>query len=256
MRHVKLRPAQGIDATALRRLIRTAYADIKRQLEAGDDRRVASVLSGPTPHPTRVVESRNMKRRLSPREKKENEYDRDRIVRGWNSGAAFRKKWHKKEQDAQQAFRRTERVAVAQAARSISVEDAERPIRRRELKRSRPATVRESVLAKTARRERSHGAKAARDAYVQRARTTSIESALGRVMGTRVVGPPKQLWDVLGFVLSSPELRHDPGEVKAFLAQHPGWMAQLRAWRNAILVERGRLPKRSASKGKRSRPAR
>jgi hypothetical protein len=37
MRHVKLRPAEGIDATALRRLIRTAYADIKRQLEAETD---------------------------------------------------------------------------------------------------------------------------------------------------------------------------------------------------------------------------
>ena len=37
MRHVKLRPAQGIDATALRRLIRAAYTDIKRQLEAETD---------------------------------------------------------------------------------------------------------------------------------------------------------------------------------------------------------------------------
>jgi hypothetical protein len=197
-----------------------------------------------------------MKRRLSPREKKENEYDRDRIVRGWNSGAAFRKKWRRKEQAAQQAFRRAQHVADAQAVRAISVDDAERPIRRRQLKRSRPATVRESVLSKKARREPSHGAKATRDAYLQRSRTTSIESALGRVMGTRVVGPPKRLWDVLGFVLSSEELRHDPGEVKAFLAQHPAWMAQLREWRNAILVDRRRLPRRSDRKGRRSRPAR
>jgi hypothetical protein len=37
MRHVKLRPAEGVDATALRGLIRSAYADIKRQLEAETD---------------------------------------------------------------------------------------------------------------------------------------------------------------------------------------------------------------------------
>src|SRR5512145_2426801 len=37
MRHVKLRPAEDIDATALRGLIRTAYADIKRRLEAETD---------------------------------------------------------------------------------------------------------------------------------------------------------------------------------------------------------------------------
>ena len=34
MRHVKLTPAEAIDATALRGLIRSAYADIKRRLEA------------------------------------------------------------------------------------------------------------------------------------------------------------------------------------------------------------------------------
>lgn len=34
MRHVKLRPAEAIDANALRRLILAAYADIKRRLEA------------------------------------------------------------------------------------------------------------------------------------------------------------------------------------------------------------------------------
>lgn len=33
MRHVKLRPGDGVDATALRGLIHTAYADIKRRLE-------------------------------------------------------------------------------------------------------------------------------------------------------------------------------------------------------------------------------
>ena len=37
MRHVKLRPAEDIDATALTGLIRAAYADIKRQLKAGTD---------------------------------------------------------------------------------------------------------------------------------------------------------------------------------------------------------------------------
>ena len=34
MRHVKLRPAEYVDATALKGLIRAAYADIKRRLEA------------------------------------------------------------------------------------------------------------------------------------------------------------------------------------------------------------------------------
>ena len=34
MRHVKLRPAEDKDAGALRGLIHTAYADIKRRLEA------------------------------------------------------------------------------------------------------------------------------------------------------------------------------------------------------------------------------
>lgn len=34
MRHVKLRPAQGVDASALMGLIHTAYADIKRRLAA------------------------------------------------------------------------------------------------------------------------------------------------------------------------------------------------------------------------------
>jgi hypothetical protein len=37
MRHVKLRPAEGVDAAALARLIRAAYADIKRRLEAEAD---------------------------------------------------------------------------------------------------------------------------------------------------------------------------------------------------------------------------
>ena len=37
MRHVKLRPAEDVDATALRGLIRTAYADIKRRLAADTD---------------------------------------------------------------------------------------------------------------------------------------------------------------------------------------------------------------------------
>jgi hypothetical protein len=36
MRHVKLRPAEDVDATALKRLIHAAYADIKRRLKAGD----------------------------------------------------------------------------------------------------------------------------------------------------------------------------------------------------------------------------
>jgi hypothetical protein len=34
MRHVKLRPEEDIDAGALRSLIQTAYADIKRRLRA------------------------------------------------------------------------------------------------------------------------------------------------------------------------------------------------------------------------------
>jgi hypothetical protein len=34
MRHVKLRPGEKVDASALRGLIRAAYADIKRRLEA------------------------------------------------------------------------------------------------------------------------------------------------------------------------------------------------------------------------------
>jgi hypothetical protein len=34
MRHVKIRPERGIDATALRKLVDTAYADMKRRLRA------------------------------------------------------------------------------------------------------------------------------------------------------------------------------------------------------------------------------
>jgi hypothetical protein len=34
MRHVKLRPGQDVDATALRQLIETAFADMKRRLRA------------------------------------------------------------------------------------------------------------------------------------------------------------------------------------------------------------------------------
>jgi hypothetical protein len=34
MRHVKLRPEEDVDAAALGRLIRAAYVDIKRRLEA------------------------------------------------------------------------------------------------------------------------------------------------------------------------------------------------------------------------------
>jgi hypothetical protein len=37
MRHVKLRPDEPIDAKALRRLIHTAYADIRRRLKAETD---------------------------------------------------------------------------------------------------------------------------------------------------------------------------------------------------------------------------
>ena len=37
MRHVKLRPSKDIDASALRSLIHTAYADIKRRLMADPD---------------------------------------------------------------------------------------------------------------------------------------------------------------------------------------------------------------------------
>jgi hypothetical protein len=37
MRHVKLRPAEDVDADALRGLIHTAYADIKRRLKAETD---------------------------------------------------------------------------------------------------------------------------------------------------------------------------------------------------------------------------
>jgi hypothetical protein len=35
MRHVKLYPQRGVDAAALSELIRSAYADMKRRLEAG-----------------------------------------------------------------------------------------------------------------------------------------------------------------------------------------------------------------------------
>lgn len=35
MRHVKLRPAETVDVSALRALIYAAYADIKQRLEAG-----------------------------------------------------------------------------------------------------------------------------------------------------------------------------------------------------------------------------
>jgi hypothetical protein len=34
MRHVKLRPEEDVDATALRQLIETAFADMKRRLRA------------------------------------------------------------------------------------------------------------------------------------------------------------------------------------------------------------------------------
>jgi hypothetical protein len=37
MRHVKLRPGEDVNASALAGLIRNAYADIKRRLEAGTD---------------------------------------------------------------------------------------------------------------------------------------------------------------------------------------------------------------------------
>lgn len=37
MRHVKLNPSEDVDASALTGLIRTAYADIKRRLEAEND---------------------------------------------------------------------------------------------------------------------------------------------------------------------------------------------------------------------------
>ncbi|HEY7764812.1 MAG TPA: DUF1801 domain-containing protein, partial [Aestuariivirgaceae bacterium] len=37
MRHVKLRPSREVDASALTGLIRTAYTDIKRRLEAEGD---------------------------------------------------------------------------------------------------------------------------------------------------------------------------------------------------------------------------
>ena len=37
MRHVKLSPSEDVDATALTGLIRTAYADMKRRLEAEGD---------------------------------------------------------------------------------------------------------------------------------------------------------------------------------------------------------------------------
>ena len=37
MRHVKLRPAEDVNASALRSLIRSAYADIKRRLQADAD---------------------------------------------------------------------------------------------------------------------------------------------------------------------------------------------------------------------------
>src|SRR5437764_5106753 len=36
MRHVKLRPESQVDATALMKLIETAYADMKRRLKAGE----------------------------------------------------------------------------------------------------------------------------------------------------------------------------------------------------------------------------
>jgi len=35
MRHVKLRPGHDVDATALRRLIESAYTDVKERLKAG-----------------------------------------------------------------------------------------------------------------------------------------------------------------------------------------------------------------------------
>jgi hypothetical protein len=35
MRHVKLRPEYDVEATALRKLIETAYTDMKRRVEAG-----------------------------------------------------------------------------------------------------------------------------------------------------------------------------------------------------------------------------
>ena len=35
MRHVKLRPDHGVEAVALRKLIETAYTDMKRRLKAG-----------------------------------------------------------------------------------------------------------------------------------------------------------------------------------------------------------------------------
>jgi hypothetical protein len=34
MRHVKLRPERDVDATALMKLIKTSYADMKRRLKA------------------------------------------------------------------------------------------------------------------------------------------------------------------------------------------------------------------------------
>jgi hypothetical protein len=187
-----------------------------------------------------------LKARLTPREKKENAYDRDHVTLGYNSGTAFRKTWRKKETAEERSFRRAWHKAEADLVRATEPEelDPESSVRRCRIKKHRPPTVRELLEKKVTRRARSHGLKKERATVASARQDASVQGFLESVLRTKVVGALEQLHSIERYVLRrAADDRLSSEVVMDYLTRHPQWLRRLRTWRNAFLASRGALPK-------------
>jgi hypothetical protein len=184
-----------------------------------------------------------MKRKLTPQEKKAHRYDRDHVTRGWHSAAAFRKRWRKKETAAEQAYRRKWHALEARLVHSVDPE-AEYPegeARRRQVRKSRPPSVRELLDANVASRRDRHSLKARGAAARAAAHERDMVSVLTERVRKKFIGSPSRLRDLPSVVAAVRGL--DRSVVSDFLAAHPDWLVKLRQWRRANLVRLGVVPK-------------
>ncbi|HEX9726250.1 MAG TPA: hypothetical protein VGC53_18380 [Vicinamibacteria bacterium] len=192
-----------------------------------------------------------MKRKLSPQEKKRLAYDRDHVSLGWHSASSFRKGWRKKEAAAEQAHRRAWSVATQGMAQSKDPDFVypEGRIRRTNVRKTKPPSVRELVATKLERRLHSHGLKAERAKTHAASTAAALERFLGDLLKMKVVARMERLRNIENFVAEEAKaVGWTAKMVTNYLRKHPIWETRLRKWRRALLERKGVVQKRKTNR--------
>ena len=174
-----------------------------------------------------------MERRFTPQEKKQNRYDRDHVMRGWNTGTKYRKKLRLKKDLAERSLRRGLTVATHTMLRDAE-SDAPRSAKPRRVDAGPPSSVRDLIEHRLGRRAASHGAKAERRARNADWYVGVVEYWLKEIVRRRKLDDIGRLRDLRALVRSEVNDRVTDSQLAEFFRQHPAWMTKLRAWRQEL----------------------